>query len=191
MRLSRSKLRRHELVFVNSVTYVDKKRTTFKDFYPSFMRLSRSKFRRIARWYSNFITQSSFIKIEKSISYMFVRALEWKGFVLGYVLSGLAQVKKDKSPVEENAVSSSSTQEKQSPVNSNDLEWDNDFVSAEIDTSDTAQLLAAELAIQKTASHWRHRIMTSSILVSGSCVKYELLLILNLLLHFGTNYFII
>lgn len=191
MRLSRSKLRRHELVFVNSVTYVDKKRTTFKDFYPSFMRLSRSKLRRIARWYSNFITQSSFIKIEKSISYMFVRALEWKGFVLGFVLSGLAQVKKDKSPVEENAVSSSSTQEKQSPVNSNDLEWDNDFVSAEIDTSDTAQLLAAELAIQKTASHWRHRIMTSSILVSGSCVKYELLLILNLLLHFGTNYFII
>lgn len=167
MRLSRSKLRRHELVFVNSVTYVDKKRTTFKDFYPSFMRLSRSKLRRIARWYSNFITQSSFIKI-----HMFVRALEWKGFVLGFVLSGLAQVKKDKSPVEENAVSSSSTQEKQSPVNSNDLEWDNDFVSAEIDTSDTAQLLAAELAIQKTASHWRHRIMTSSILVSGSCVKY-------------------
>lgn len=68
-----------------------------------------------------------------------------------YVL-GLGQVKKDKSSADENAVSSSSTQERQSPVNSNDLEWDNDFVSAEINTSDTAQLLAAEMAIQKTAS---------------------------------------
>lgn len=65
---------------------------------------------------------------------------------------GLGQVKKDKSSADENAVSSSSTQERQSPVNSNDLEWDNDFVSAEINTSDTAQLLAAEMAIQKTAS---------------------------------------
>eukprot|EP00105_Crassostrea_gigas_P044823 XP_019928971.1 PREDICTED: AP-1 complex-associated regulatory protein isoform X2 [Crassostrea gigas] len=65
---------------------------------------------------------------------------------------GLGQVKKDKSSADENAISSSSTQERQSPVNSNDLEWDNDFVSAEINTSDTAQLLAAEMAIQKTAS---------------------------------------
>lgn len=76
-----------------------------------------------------------------------------EGFI-NYVL-GLGQVKKDKSSADENAISSSSTQERQSPVNSNDLEWDNDFVSAEINTSDTAQLLAAEMAIQKTASRWR------------------------------------
>ncbi|XP_061175206.1 AP-1 complex-associated regulatory protein-like [Saccostrea echinata] len=72
--------------------------------------------------------------------------LEWENE------DGIPQMKKDKSSTDENAVSSSSTQGRQSPINSNDLEWDNDFVSAEIDTSDTAQLLAAEMAIQKTAS---------------------------------------
>ncbi|XP_048762474.1 AP-1 complex-associated regulatory protein-like [Ostrea edulis] len=65
---------------------------------------------------------------------------------------GIAQVNKDQSSTEENVISSS-TQERQSPVNSNDWEWDNDFVTAEIDTTDTVQLLAAEMAIQKTASH--------------------------------------
>jgi hypothetical protein len=62
---------------------------------------------------------------------------------------GTAQVKKDKSSAEDNIISSS-TQEIQSPVNSNDSEWENDFVSADIDTNDTVQLLAAEIVIEKT-----------------------------------------
>ncbi|KAK3091109.1 hypothetical protein FSP39_017181 [Pinctada imbricata] len=62
---------------------------------------------------------------------------------------GVIPQKKPRSSTEENLVLASSRVGKDSPAHSNDLEWDNDFVSAEEISSDTAQLLAAEQTIQQ------------------------------------------
>ncbi|XP_060073670.1 AP-1 complex-associated regulatory protein-like isoform X1 [Ylistrum balloti] len=64
---------------------------------------------------------------------------------------GVVPQKKTRSSTEENLVTAFVHKSRDSPVNSTDLEWDNDFVTAET-TDDTEHLLAAEMKIQEFSS---------------------------------------
>ncbi|OWF39371.1 AP-1 complex-associated regulatory protein [Mizuhopecten yessoensis] len=64
---------------------------------------------------------------------------------------GVVPQKKTRSSTEENLVTAFVHKSRDSPVNSTDLEWDNDFVTAE-STEDTEHLLAAERKIQEFSS---------------------------------------